>query len=396
MKAFKIFLFCIAVSLFTVTCKKEHLPTQSANGSPVFYFNGLVGNNAVNLQAGKNNYYMYSSYTQDNNNVYNYIANLKEFNCNSGCVSSIQFIINDNRDLPAGASENNISSSLATGNYGYSATGNSVTKYKISYIPSVDPGSAPVKSFTFNYGDGTDTSGSKLPTQFTHTYSAFARYKTSLSVVFSDGNSSIVPLTSSFTPKDSGSYALSSIITVKLNVTQGSVTYTDKVDSNFNGYIIWNFGDGYADTILYNPSTSDTISHFYGSSGIYNLTTIINNSATHDSIFSVMQLRPYSSTPLMDIANYSASPPKIAANPYDFSNVTINYTDPTGNIYTTADSVQRAGSNFQIISVAPYNNNENNQATKQLHLKFNCTLHDNTGKAITINGGDAIIAVAYK
>jgi hypothetical protein len=98
----------------------------------------------------------------------------------------------------------------------------------------------------------------------------------------------------------------------------------------------------------------------------------------------------------MDIANYSASAPTISANPYGFSNVIIIYTDPSGDIYTTADSVQLAGSNFQIVSVSPYNNNENNQTTKQLHVKFNCTLHNNTGKALTINQGDAVIAVAYK
>ena len=399
MKALKIFLFCITLGLFTITCKKEHLQTQSTSGSPVFYFNGLVGNNAVALQAGKNNYYMYSSYIQDNNNVYNYIANLKEFNCNSGCTSSIEFIINDYRTLPAGASENNITSALASGNYGYSATGNSVTKYTISYTPSVGVGSATVKSFTFNYGDGTDTSGTKLPNQFIHTYSAFTRYETSLSVIFSDSNSSIVPLTSNFTPKDSGSYALSSLI-MDTVLTGGKVIFTDKVDSNITGTIFWNFGDTGSFSTFSSPynSNTDTITHMYSTSSnqTYTMTANIKNTATNDTIFSAMSLRPLSNTPLKDIANYNASAPTIVANPYNFSNITIIYTDPSGDIYTTADSAQRAGSNFQIVSVTPYNNNENKQATKQLHVKFNCTLHDNTGKALTINSGDAIIAVAYK
>jgi hypothetical protein len=94
--------------------------------------------------------------------------------------------------------------------------------------------------------------------------------------------------------------------------------------------------------------------------------------------------------------NYHTSSLTPVSNPSAFSNVTIQYTDATGDVYSTADSTQRAGDNFQVVSIANYENNVNNQTTKQLHVKFNCTLHDALGKPMTIKNGDAIIAVAYK
>jgi|GEM_PF-685688 hypothetical protein len=399
MKSLRIFLISLSFGLFIMSCQKEHTTTTNTTvGSPVFYFNGTVGGNNVSLQAGKSNYYMYSSYTQDKNNVYNYIANLKEFNCNSVCSSSIEFIINDYRSLPVGASENNVGNSLFTGNFGYSTTGHSVTKYSILYTPSIVSGSAPVKSFTFDYGDGTDTTGSKLPNRFTHTYSAFAHYKTFLTVVFSDSSSSIVPLISNFTPKDSTSYAPSSMISDTIK-GGGQIEFVDNVYGGITGTIFWNFGDSGTSSGAYNSSTNN-VTHSYNTTKphntIYNVTAAIKNSVTNDTIFSTMSLRPLSAKPIMDIANYTASAPIITANPYNFSNVTIIYTDPSGDIYTTADSVQPGGSNFQIVSVASYNNNENNQTTKQLHIKFNCTLYDNIGKSLNITDGDAVIAVAYK
>ena len=56
------------------SCKKE-TPNPQSN-PPVFYFKGNVGTGTVDLEAGENNYYMYSNFNQDANNVYNFNGTL--------------------------------------------------------------------------------------------------------------------------------------------------------------------------------------------------------------------------------------------------------------------------------------------------------------------------------
>jgi hypothetical protein len=378
-----------------ISCQKEHITTANTTvGSPVFYFNGTVGGNNVKLQAGKSNYYMYSSYTQDNNKVYNYIANLKEFNCNSNCVSSIQFIINDFRALPAGSSEKNISdSSLTPGYYGYSSLSITPTKFGVGFNSSIGQGSNPV-SYTYNFGDGvTQSNTGAPPASFNHTYYNQGNYNTSLSVTF-PGNH-ITSLSDSLnlgTPTKA--------ITATLSYTDSAtVTYKVVINGGTKPYnIVWSFGDtsGTPNTSTHPSvnSTTDTARHIYISKGIHTASVTIKDS--HNiSVTANTYIVPLGGNNSFAM-NYSISAPVPITDSLGLSNVTIIYTDPSGDVYTTADSTQKGGNFFQVVSVAPYNNNENNETTKQLHVKFNCTLYDNTGKSLTITNGDAVIAVAYK
>src|ERR1700744_1131977 len=91
MKKLKLIAVLVSISLLTITCKKEHGPI-STTANPIFYFNGLVGNNHTEINAGVNNYYMYSSYVQDTNHVYNFIGDLKQINSN---LNTLEIRIND-------------------------------------------------------------------------------------------------------------------------------------------------------------------------------------------------------------------------------------------------------------------------------------------------------------
>ena len=401
MKRFKIYALCFALSLAFFGCKKEHLEPASPNGTPLFYFNGNINSTPVSLHAGVSNYYMYSSYAQDSNGVYGYNANLKEFGCTGGCASSIQFIINDYRSLAMGASEPNINRALAAGNYTYLTNGNTTNKYLMIFTPVVGTGSAAVTSFTFNYGDGTDTTGTTLPSRFTHIYSPFGHYSTSLFVTFADGNTSNLTLPLATQVSDTSTNAISSFLRL---ASRGGSTYAliDSLNhSVLNDTSQWNFGD--PSSGAFNVASQgfsgqlDSTSHvFIDTASVHTITHIIVNSTTHDSVFSSLNMRVSSTFPQMDLINYHNSAPTLLPNPQNLSGVTIVYTDPSGHVYSSADSAQHVGSNFQVVSVAPYQNNENNQSTKQLHVKFNCTLYDGLGKSITITNGDAVIAAAYK
>lgn len=69
-------LIAVSPALFT-NCKKKELPTDNETNDPQFYFSAQVNNVPVEFKAGVDNYYMYSSYEQDVNNLYGFKANLK-------------------------------------------------------------------------------------------------------------------------------------------------------------------------------------------------------------------------------------------------------------------------------------------------------------------------------
>src|SRR5206468_1427529 len=57
--------------ILLAACKKEY-PAPKPPAKPEFTFNGTIGNDAVALEAGKDDYYMFTSYALDANGVYEY------------------------------------------------------------------------------------------------------------------------------------------------------------------------------------------------------------------------------------------------------------------------------------------------------------------------------------
>ena len=106
--------FFVCLFLFTLSCRKKEDPVISKE-TPVFYFSGSMDGSPLGLNAGENDYYMYSSYIQDANNLYHFIGDLKRSNC-STCGNRFQFRINDFKISSPGASVV-IDSSLTTGSY---------------------------------------------------------------------------------------------------------------------------------------------------------------------------------------------------------------------------------------------------------------------------------------
>lgn len=385
MKRYLIYII-IASAGFLASCKKEHLTTNT-NASPVFYFKGLVGNSAMDLQAGINNYYMYSSYNQDSNGVYNYTGSLKEYNCTSSCPPSIEFIINNYRTSGTGATEPNIDSSLSVNYYKFLIPGGNSTSFRVTFTP--EPGSnTNVKSYNWNFGDGSFLNGTGNPDSIIHTYAHPGNYNTSINTVFADNTSSSLNniLQMAQTNNDlncSVVYTLSTN-TFTANISGGMAPYTS----------YWTFGDGATGTLSTpTASSADTIMHTYIDTIINNVTLKVIDSK-HDSI--TVFSKASGTGNQSDLMSYRMSSPVLLPNILGLSNITVNYTDATGDIYTSNNPAQPDSSYFQITSMSDYQANENGQSTKQLHIKFDCIVFDSKGNTLAIKNGDAVIAVAYK
>ena len=368
------------VILFSVSCKKEHATPTTTTNSPVFYFNGTVDGIATSINAGLNNYYMYSSYTQDSNQVYNFSGDLKQTNLSA---NSISITINDYKvsgvNVPT-----NIDSSLQDGLYAYNIPGTgtvSTTSYRVSFYAQTSNGIP--QTYAWDFGDGA-TSSLANPI---HTYITAGNYNASLAVNYSGGCSSSVsnPIRAN---KSNASFKTS------VSYTADSVNQTFNFSLNANKPVVsyvWNFGDGITSNLA-SPA------HTYSNSALYTVSLLAVDSVTLAYDTAHMNLNIATGTYQHCLTNFTDSiAVKNTINNLALSKVTVNYTDAAGNIYTSKNALQPSASTFQILSVGNYQNNTNNQSTKQVHVKFSCVVYNTAlNKSIQITNADAVIALAYK
>lgn len=360
--------------LIFVSCKKKEYPVSSIEGTPVFNCSMNVNGTPTSFEAGVNNYYMYSSFQQDSNSVYGFMAGLKQTGC-SNCPNSIQIQINDCKVRAANA-QTQIDSALIPGNYNYllsTAASYFTAQFQSSY-------NKPASSYLWNFGDGSTSTSSVT----NHVYKKAGQYKVSLTV---NGVNSCVSnvntfqnigfLNTGFRTTIIDSSAFGNSVSFFANNIQGSPPYS----------YLWNFGDGTAVSTATNPN------HTYLHIGSYPVTLRVTDNTgkiAYANYNFVTQTDNSSCAANYTIASVNATP-----NTLGLSNIVINWTDANGIVYTSKDPLQPAASYFTIVSVDDYEKNDNNEVTKKLHVKFSCVVY-NGSSSIALTNADAIICVAYK
>ncbi len=362
-----------------VSCKKKTYPETVTEGAPVFYFKATVNNTPLEIYGGQNNYYMYSSWIQDANGVYNLIANLKP---NNGSVqNSLQIQINDEQ---ASALNAPCAADNALDNVYYPLRNGAAAalQYSVQFSSKFDKGFSP--QYTWNFGDGTPVSAQASPI---HVFKRFGNYNVCLSATgFS--NTCTSNLCNNYNSGLPGNNFNSAITVINDSLTHAQFVHVPKGGVPPYTYK-WDFGDGGSTSTLASPSFT------YQGDGIWyvtldvtdangNKSTCHYNFDTQNSLYCAINYSVVSSTPV--------------ANPKEFSNIIINWTDASGKKYTSDHAQQPTDSYFQVLSSENYLDNENGQRTKKIHVKFKCSVYEigNTANKITIDGADAILAVAYK
>lgn len=370
----RVYILIIFLAITGITCKKETLQPNNNAGQPVFYFNGNVNSSPVSIKAGINNYYMYSSYTQDVHNVYNFSGSLHQVSC-TNCPNSIQFIINDYKSTSPGGPAT-IDTSLYKGYYNYlGPSGGTSSSYSVSFTPRVDS----VTNYNWNFGDGT-TSTQQSPT---HVYKRPGNYTVSLKVNNACNDSIINPVNIG-TPEA----AITAKITVLSDTSGNNIYFQGSATGGTAPYTYaWNLGDS-------TTASTPTVYHNYINPGVHQVSLTVTDS-TGLKAWTNLDTNTFGSSANCVVNFNSVINP--TPNPDAFSNVTVLYTDGNGDTYSSANvTIQPAATNFHVTSVSGYQNNENSQTTKMLHITFNCQLKDGSGNPMNITNGDAIIAVAYK
>lgn len=348
------------------SCAKKKYPESISENTPVFYTQMTVDGTPVVLDAGINNYRTFSSYFQDTTKLYSFVSELKPTDCVAACANSFKIKINDFKTLPLNASVN-IDSALRVNSYSYQTPKNEM-QFQSQYNKTA-------ASYFWDFGDGTFSNLSNP----IHNYTKAGNYIVSLKITGTNGcESSLTNII-----KVGKANACQAIVSAAVG-SGNIISFSQNTSGVAPFKYAWSFGDG-TTSALANPS------HNYIIKGSYPVKLIVIDANNDTAIVNYNVVTPGDASSCA--TNFIADNNSGLGLP--FSQVTIDWVDASGTKYTSNNSLQPNSSNFQIISVEDYDNNENNQRTKKLHIKFNCKVYSGSG-IVNIENGEAVICVAYK
>lgn len=362
-------IYVLLIAAFSA-CEKDKLPEPTVE-NPVFQFAASINGSPVSLTAGVNDYYLYTSVSQDGNGVKSYIANLKTVDC-SACPNSIKITFIDYKSSTPTATQ--IDSTFYLGRYNFATVTGLPSRYDVSFTSNT-LGPIPT-GINYQFGDG----NSKLELNPTHTYVRPGKYNTCIDATFLGGGTS--SLCNSFVLGNHGEYCEAMLnpgtptgktFNFTSNANLGEAPYTYQ----------WDFGDG-------NGSAQQNPTHTYAVDGVYTV-SVTATDANGLSDTESQNVRTDGSTDPVARFSYVING---VSNPSNLGNVIIEWTDANGTTYTSKNDAQPNYGYFRIVSIEDYKPNENGLATKKLHVKFTCTLY-NGASSILMKDADAVIAVAY-
>ncbi|WP_317896876.1 PKD domain-containing protein [Aurantibacillus circumpalustris] len=360
------YILILATVLFFSCRKKDFVENITAKESD-FYFSGTIDGKSVSLRAGINNYYMYSSYSQTPSGLYYFTANLKPIEC-ADCKTSLQITINDFK-YSSPNEETKIDSSILPKSYPILGTPYYSVKYKSLFNQIAD-------SYLWNFGDN-KTSNEANPI---HVYESAGNYSVSLKINSTNNCQQYISNIEKI------SYPMNSTYISSVNNGANDFSFSSSLTGSSTNNYLWTFGDG-------DNSTDPNPSHNYKISGTYPvlLRTI---STQHDTIYAKYNIATQTN-PMPCLTNYKIESITQITNPHPFSNVTINWMDENGDVFTSNNMLQSSTSNFKIISVENYDTNEKGEKTKKIKANFTCEVYNGT-RVKMINNAEAILCVSYR
>jgi len=367
----KLYLTLVFFCLIIGSCKKQDPQTTATNPTPVFYFNGTVNAAPINIQAG-NGPYMYSSYALDANGVYNFTGELKGYGCTSNCPNSLKIYLKDYRKYSVAPTT--VDSSLLTGYRSFATPAGTASAFSVQFFDTLYNGTA--ASYQWDFGDG----GTATTHKPVHFYNHPGTYNVSLTTQSNTSCSS--SLSNSFNFGQVGNPVIAVFAGKALTATTDTFLISEGGGTPPYTHL-WAFGDGATSTV-YKPT------HTYANAGVYAASFTVIDAVNNKQIYYANVATQNTSTCYNNFYPISTTP---ISNPMNLADVTIEWRDAGGNLYTSNNNNQPSTSMFNIISVDDYQNNTNGQPTKKIHAKVSCTVYSSTNSMVL--QGDVVFAVAH-
>jgi chitodextrinase len=357
----KAFIYVLFI-LTAVSCEKKEYPKTVEIGDSEYYMSANINGEPVNIQAGKDNYYLYTGVEMDSNNVRRFKGDLRLTDC-SGCTRRLQVLINDvGQNMVTAPSD----SALMSGYYNY-IINSSKNLYQYNFGATVNKTST---SMNWDFGDGTTS----INNMSTHLYNAPGKYNICVRTKSSNGCSAAICNTievgTGFLFANVYSNGSGNVVSFNQVTLGGSAPYT----------YLWSFGDG-------STSTQPYPSHSYKVAGSYAVTLRITDSKNKTAVVNHNAITGNDNSSCS--INYTIA--TVAAPRLNLKKVEVKWTDASGTEFTSVGI--QPNSQFQIVSSEDGGVNEAGQPIRKIRLKFSCVLY-NGGSVITIDNADAVFAVA--
>ncbi len=364
----RLFILLFLLGLFSA-CEKKKYPESLVTNEPEFYADLNGSSVSAFMEAGINNYRMYSSYTQDQNGLYTYAAEFRQKNCPSSCPNSIRFEISDSKNTAAGSAAD-IGSAIYTGSYPYASP-----QWLVSFESSFNKA---VSSYYWRFGDG-EVSSAANPS---HVYKTGGVYNVCLTIKSLNGCESSIcnNVAVGFASDHCMAYVSDSVVgvnTMRFKAqTFGTAPFTYQ----------WDFGDGKRSTEAY-PL------HTYALRGAYPVRLSLWDSKNDLAVWNYNTITSGDSSSCA--SNFTPFSMVMSNDSVPFSKVIIKYTDAGGLEYTSDVYTQNQSSKFEVLSVSDFEPNERGEATKKMKVRFSVTLYNET-KKIKFENSEAVICISYK
>lgn len=369
-------------------CEKVETP-PSTTTPPVFSIEGNLSGEALNIIAGEEDYYLFTSYETDALNVRSFVGTFAKIDCLEECQDTFRIKIRDNQELTQNGG--NIEESIFIGSYDYKNNEESFT-VEMNTIYSY--------TTTFN-------ATSSIPSMGNIEYTWEID-----SVEYSDFNP-ILSLDLDNQPNE--------IVDVSLTVKAGNGTLMSRQEAQLS------FGTDDIERSCYTTFETSPVGQgmlFAQSSGTAPFSYLWSDGSTDSSIqvdtlfYSVtvtdavgcVNVASVSTNPnflggIECMANFSISSQvsftvendtTFTTDSLQFSSVVIEYVNADGEFYSSELATQPTSAAFSILEIKDFDNNENGDKTKQLTIDFNCILGTETAlPPLQLTSGKGTIAIAY-
>ncbi len=377
---FFILLFFFILGMYSCS-KNKMVPTID---TPVFFFNGTIGNEVIQYKAGENNMYMHTDYYKDVQNLFTlqgYFANTTVTNTNTDS-NYLMFEIKDGDPTTTNNLQAQIQTLLSTGTFKSYSLDSILTALPDTFNFYAQTNNPIGTTYAWDFGDGTSSTAINPVHTFTsqgvknvRLITTFGSQKDTITNAIDATNNSTCRLMYNLSVDTTNSKAIVSAITGATNC-------------------LWDFGDS---TTAFGNDTS----RMYTSAGIYKikLTGTIGSCTTNFSQKARVTASLNNSMASYTYGSFAASSSNYAPriNSYAFI---ITYKKGTAIYHSYKNNKQINQSNnvvFTLTSFGPWEMNTNNQSTARLTGTVNTWLYNenNVSDSIKIVSDKVQIAVAY-
>lgn len=361
------------MSAFVVfaSCKKEELQ-PNIDDTPEFFVNGEIDGKELKLVAGDNDYYMFSSHSTNDNDVQQFIGELKTENCERGCPESLEIIYTNEQ----GPAEQIASEPLLKTGFKSFTNPNAGNEIEVSFNPEESYTSKAVKvEYTWEFGDGT-ISHEKNPK---HVFSGKEEfYEVNLKVKTSKGCESEIKNRVYTESKAETDFVITQ--------TQQSLAFKPEVKEVTPQNYLWEFESGNTASTPYVDYQSDP------KKGIEQvcLTVTDENGNKSQRCKNLILKQEYA----FCAANYAYKSGKREDPNGDLQlgTVYLKYTDATGTVFYSKPTNK---DEFELTSIEDYDLNENGEPTKKISFTANTQLISAEGEKISVSNLTGSVAIAY-